>query len=499
MTSADVKLQMDESKNISVRVLSGGRRAELFIPAAFEPTQVNSALLRTLAAGSGVQVTAEVERRFSAICADYAATPRELCVSIADATEPVDGAGAVWNWEKGMDPSGALPVQAMDGQRADLYAARVASVAAGAVVARVALATSGTDGLSVTGKVIPARAGPAARLRPGDGLAVSLDGAVVAQRDGVLRVSAGVVTVSTVLEIKGSVDFSTGRIDFRGDVVVADAIRDGFEVRATGSVTVHGPVEAATIECGGDLACPRGIASAQRATLTVGGHSTIEFLRNATAVFKGDLDCRGELAHSDVTVGGELRCESGRIIGGKLSIASIARIGTVGSPEWLPTTVSVGVLPTLALELQSLSIDAARAHKALGVKEDSLRQLQTCGGKQSASMRERLTELQFELSELRREAAEIEKKRTPLLLAVLHGQQAELHVARSIYPRVRIQHANTAFEIEKELKGPLQLSISSTGTIMVRISTQPPRPITDFARSVSPPEPEALRPVRKSA
>lgn len=488
---------MSTSHEISVRVLDEGKRAELRIPASFDTAQLTPALVSTIAAEARVQITAEVARRITSLVDAFKAAPQELVADIARATEPIHGTSGTWTWESKFDPAIAQTVSSK-GQGTDHHAPRVLSVTSGMPIARLTAPTGATDGRTVTGGVLPARPGSAAALRPGEGLEVRSDGVVVAKIDGAIVVAKGVAFVSAVLKITGCVDFSTGHIDFKGDIDVASGVRDGFNVRASGNISIRGAVEGADLVCGGNLTCSGGIASARRAHVVVNGNSDIGFLRNVSAVFLGDLACRGELEHSDIVVGGECHCESGRIIGGRLVLTGTAHIGTIGSPNWAPTVVCVGDLPLVAMELQRLSADAVRIQKVIATNDEAVHLL-SLSSSLSASARERLTELQYELSELRSTAAATEAERERLREAMRLGGQSELHVARAVYPKVKIQHGTTAFEFEKEVKGPLKFVLDSNGVIQVCVSSQNPRPITDFAHATQASPAPAATAVRKCA
>lgn len=491
---------MSNSQEITIRVLDEGRRAEVRIPVGFDVANLSPSLLCTIAAEASVQITVEVTRRLAAIVDDYKANPRELSADFAHAIEPLPGKSGSWTWEPTFEPAAPLTVGS-DEHRIDHRASHVLSVVTGTPIARLTPPTEGTDGRSVTGAVLTARRGNTASLLLGEGLEARSDGVVIAKIDGVLEVSRGVVTVSPVLKVKGSVDFSTGNIDFKGDVEVAEAVRDGFCIRTSGNITIHGPVEGARIICGKNLTCPRGIASSQRGTVDVGGDCTVGYVRNVTAVFRGDLACRGELERSTILVGGECHCENGRLIGGTTVLTGIGHIGTIGSPDWTPTLVCVGDLPLVAMELKRLGTEAARIQKAIAAKDEAVRHVQSCTGGKSAKAREQLTEFQYELSELHREAAAVEVERAKLQESVRQCRGAELHVARIVYPKVSIQHRDAAFEFEKELKGPLHFLLDERGMILARISSQDPRPITDFARPIRalPSLRQNLEPVRKCA
>jgi hypothetical protein len=471
-------------EDISVHILEGGLCATIHLPAGLDCTLLTGDLLRMIAVEAKVEATTEVERRLASIVEDYKANPRDLVVEIAHSVEPTNGSEGGWTWEPQFDPATRHVTAAADGESVDYHATHIVSVANGTPVARLITPNGGTDGRSVTGEVLPAKPGRAAAMRIGKGLQARPDGVVVATYDGVLSIHKGEASVSPVLEVKGCVDFSTGNIDFKGDVVVTDTVHDEFQVRAQGNITVGGQIEGAVIVCGGGLTCPHGVASAHRAKLLVDGDSSIGYIRNASAVFRKNLMCRSEIQHSDIVVGGDLRCDSGRIIGGRVSLTGTAHIGTLGSPEWTPTVLNVGTLPIVAIELRRLAAEAARIEKIIAAKNERHHHLQCGAAGNSASAREELTELQYEVSELRREALGFETKIAELQQTARAARKVELHILRIVYPRVRLQHGASGYEFEREIKGPLQFLIDAQGAIMVRVSSLDPRPISDFTHLV---------------
>jgi len=74
------------------------------------------------------------------------------------------------------------------------------------------------------------------------------------------RINIGVYPISN---IEGDIDYSTGNIDFNGDVVVGGSVQSQFSVKATGTVTIGGYVEAgAYVTAGQDILIQR--ASSER-------------------------------------------------------------------------------------------------------------------------------------------------------------------------------------------------------------------------------------------
>lgn len=479
---------MPDIQDITVHILDDGQRAQLHIPSGYKTESLTPELLSAIATNAKVVMLPEVSQRLAEVAHDYLAQPRELIVDIAVATQPEHGQDGTWKWEPGLEGAGTLSGRTLPAEntKAPLIYERpeLITVVVGAKVAMITSPSMGTDGRSVTGDVLPAKRGRAAPIRAGEGLEVRSDGSVVAKINGVLHTVSGVASVSSVLEIQENVDLATGNIQFHGDVYVRGSVCDGYKLHASGNVTVLGSVEGAEIVCGGELACPRGVASARRARIAVGSLASFGFLRNTQAIIRGDLHCRGEMEHCEITVSGACECELGRVIGGTLVLSSKSLIGTLGSPNWIPTRVCVGGLPIVAAQLGRLNIDYSKLQKVIFAKSEALQQLQAAAGTLNATMREKLTELQYEVSELSRDAAGIDAERTKLQAATQLSRKCELQVTQMIYPKVRIQHGEGAFEFNKELKGPVRFLIDDKGEILVRVSTGNPVSIMKYSHAV---------------
>ena len=120
-------------------------------------------------------------------------------------------------------------------------------------------------------------------------------------RETSVRHSARDPTVPA-LDIPANVDFSTGDINFLGDVCIHGDICSGFTVRAIGNITVGGVVEACTVEARAALRPGPHGAGADR----LGGpqraaddsHAAGAHLRLAVAVYMGAEkrpNCRREI------------------------------------------------------------------------------------------------------------------------------------------------------------------------------------------------------------
>lgn len=128
-------------------------------------------------------------------------------------------------------------------------------------------ATTGKNGMAVTGREIPARKGREQCILTGNGFHRLEDGKTyVADLDGIVSLAEDYAGTDTVMEIQlnvtnlltvEEVTLATGDVHFDGNVFVKGNVGSGAGIYATGDLLVGGFVESAHIETGGDI-CPVG-------------------------------------------------------------------------------------------------------------------------------------------------------------------------------------------------------------------------------------------------
>ncbi len=227
-------------------------------------------------------------------------------------------------------------------------------------------------------------------------------GCVIAEIDGLLQFHRAEVKFSPVLEVAEFVDFSTGNIDFDGSVLIRQGVRDRFVVKATRDIIIHGLVEAATIVCGGNFDCRRGIAAKDRGQIAVEGDADVGFLNNVRGEIKGHLTIRREIINCDLVIGQDLRCERGAIIGGTTTITGSLRAMTLGSEAESETVLVLGSVPLLTARLNELKKSCPEWKEQLERFRYEQSQLSSGRGPVGPEHPERLSVLNFEVSDLER-------------------------------------------------------------------------------------------------
>jgi uncharacterized protein (DUF342 family) len=193
------------------------------------------------------------------------------------------------------------------------------------------------------------------------------------------RLKLGLFAVS---EIEGDIDYSTGHVDFHGDVVVKGSVRALFRVKATGSVTIGENVETgARIEAGGDILISGGVVG-ETTVLHAGGNVMAKFLQQAEVQAGGDVEVGAYLFEASVRAGGQVRVAgagegSGRaMVGGLVWAGKGIETASLGSPTNPQIRIVAGIDPTMVAKsdevrakIRACEAKEREALDAMGMKQ----------------------------------------------------------------------------------------------------------------------------------
>lgn len=216
--------------------------------------------------------------------------------------------------------------------------------------------TEGEDGFTVLGKELRAKGGRAVALPKGRNTEISPDGRkLIASQDGRVEFNGRSFQVNSVLEIYGNIDYSTGSVDFLGDVHIRGDVCSGFTVRATGDVMVDGVIEACDVEAGGDLVVVKGVAGNMENIVRVHHNIYSKYLGNSVVHARGNVHT-DSIHYSNVYSDGEMQVCSGRgvIVGGKICVARGISAKVVGSKYESGTSIKLGGQPCADFERELL-------------------------------------------------------------------------------------------------------------------------------------------------
>ncbi len=347
-------------------------------------------------------------------------------------------------------------------------------VSAGEVLAVKHPKSTGRNGKDVFGNEIAAKDGKDVKFLLGKNTELTPDGAkLVATVSGIPKLGDNVIDVSELLEINGDVDYSTGNIDFPGDVHIKGGVKPTFVVKAKGNIKIDGIVEAATIQSEMSIEC-KGVKGKNKGIISAKKDVRVTFLENATVECQGSLYVRDSIINSVVRAG-----ELVEVVEGKGEIVSsnvMARIKIMAKQigSWMAATthLEVGLNPEISDKMNELSakiyIDKENLQKVMKLVRALEEMKKKLGGSLPSDKEEtyaKLKKTQYVLyqgltkmmDEMKAYQQEIERE----------AEKGSVIATSKVYPGLELKIGSTRAIIEKEM-GPTKF-VNEDG----RISAQP--------------------------
>ena len=280
-------------------------------------------------------------------------------VVVAQGRDPVDGVNG--NYEFFFD-MGTIKKPAIRSDGSVDYSSMtvVHSVKAGEKLAVYHPAKPGVHGYDVRGREMRCRPGKDLPVLRGVGFETDYEGTTyTALKEGRVDYKEYKLNVFDEYELRGDLDLVTGRIDFRGDVIVRGNVRSGTVIRATKSITVEGSVEGATLISEGDIVLKKGMQGGNKAKITCGGDLYANFIEFTEVSVKGNLEAN-IIMNCQVSVGKMLKVSGkrGTIVGGSIYAVGGISSSILGNAAEVKTIAATGISEELEKRNHSLNVKA---------------------------------------------------------------------------------------------------------------------------------------------
>lgn len=332
------------------------------------------------------------------------------------------------------------------------------NVKMGELLAEKIPATPGTPGIDVTGKEIPAKPGIDFRLPRGKNtFSDDKDTMVLAAIDGNVTIRDNKIVVDPVFEVNGDVDFSSGNIEFVGDVVIHGNVNAGFKVHAGGDIEVNGFIEGAEVISNGNIFVRGGITTGNKGLVKAAGDLAARFVDNSRVEAGGDILISEAIMQSLVKAGGSVRVRDRKatILGGVIQASVEVESRVLGSQLATGTIVEVGVNPHHREEYQKLIKIRNEKKKNVDNINHNLQVYQRSGiSPENLSPKKKLLLIQMldEFKKLRKELQEIEERIVFLENEFQRGHNAKVKVHDIVYPGVRITIGQSIYIVNDPIK-----------------------------------------------
>lgn len=323
----------------------------------------------------------------------------------------------------------------------------------GEVLAVITPPDPGENGVNVWGDELLPHVPYTPVFRYGKNISVSPDGLrLIAESKGHVILDGDKVIVSNVLTVN-NVDTSTGDLFFEGDIEVSGNVQSGFQVSATGNVTVRGVVEGAKVKAGGNIVIHRGVTGMQKGVLEAGGNVIVKYIENATVYAGGyvETDC---ILHSLVSSGDHVvvQGKKGFIAGGNVRALNYVEVKTLGSDVEVATTVEVGVDPQKRQKYNEMLVENKEARKKLDRLEPVVKAVGERVGRGEKLAPEVIAQLKDFSSMVSRYKDRIKRNNIDLLKLESEfksSEHAQIRVTGKAYPNVRLIIADSAYMLRQ--------------------------------------------------
>lgn len=229
-------------------------------------------------------------------------------------------------------------------------------------------ATTGSDGMDITGKTL--------RGNDGSDMPFSYDKESVAEiveddlvvlrslRDGMLHFQGDQVFILSH-HYYDDIDFSTGNIYFDGSVTVRGTVQDGFMVRASGDISILGDMGIGAVSLiestGGSIFIKGGVAGLLKAEVRAAHNIYTKFVLDSTLECGEKINI-GFFSRNAILRAEEITVESsrGRIQGGKVFAGILVTANQIGSEMEARTELTISGFDREQLSERFLSSTAER-------------------------------------------------------------------------------------------------------------------------------------------
>ncbi len=311
------------------------------------------------------------------------------------------------------------------------------------------------DGITVTGKKIPAQPGKSVKLIPGKNIKFVEKNRIIeiySEINGHLKLEDDTIYVNPFFIVKGNVDFNTGHINFSGDVIINGDVLDEFKVIADGDIIIKGSVGASYVKSGGTIIVKNGIHGKGKGTVEAKKTIFTKFIENATVKAGENLIVGSAVIQSRLFVENELQVtgDRGQITGGIVYAGKIIKARNIGSPAGVKTEIYIGFDYRKTDELE----------KVLDKKNEYIKNLETLNNviKKIKKYKAKL-EKESKLREIYIKALEkkeiilnqlhiIKEEEKKIREAQIKYYRPEMYVYGTLYTDVKINYAGKVIEIK---------------------------------------------------
>lgn len=241
-------------------------------------------------------------------------------------------------------------------------------VEAGQKLAYYHEAEYGPDGHTVTGEPIIGSKGRELSMLTGKGFILLPDKKTyLAAMDGKVELIGGRMEVSKLLVVENASSIG-GNIDFDGSIYIKGNVERGVTVSATEDIVIDGLVEAAVIECNGNILLRHGANAAGNGYIKAGKSIYGKFLEAVSVFAREDIRVNTCLNSRVFTEGKLLALGSGATLaGGEICAVQGVQTMHLGNRAGIVTEVKIGITEESGKDIEKTEERIQEVHREISL------------------------------------------------------------------------------------------------------------------------------------
>lgn len=477
---------MDGKQEPKVEIADNSMSATFMLPEAFDRSTLTRELIASLVKSAGINL--EALDQISSLDACFAMAkeplPGPFEYTIAKAIPAIHGKDAYITWtledtnqsnsdtddeqeHANKDQEDEDDKEMAEDKSVSFYDQSIFIVVkAGDVLGVVHDEIPGTEGRDVTGKPLPVRTAKPLEFKYDDSIGVNTNNQLIAKVDGVLMRDRKSARISDTIEVDQNVDFSTGNIDFPGNVLVRQGVKDCFTIKARDDIEVRGLIEAATLIAGNDLHVKGGFAGREQGIARVEGNLYAKYLDAVQTHIAGDLCVEREVINCNNTVLGNINCPRGALIGGETHVTGTVELLELGASAQPITELHVGALPLLDPLIASLTelVEQMIEDRSALLEEQEM--ITANSGAKIAPMHQaKLREITRDMGKLQLQLDRAEPSLERILERAESIRKIDIKIGRQLHPNALIILGGYRYRLTEDIKGPVQITANKRGQL----------------------------------
>ncbi|MCA1933286.1 MAG: FapA family protein [Calditerrivibrio sp.] len=204
--------------------------------------------------------------------------------------------------------------------------------------------TKGIDGYDVFGNIIKATPGKDLKLPSGKNTYISADGLkLLSTTDGIVNFDNNKVNVIEIIIVDGDVNYSTGNISYKGDVLIRGDVLPDFKVVAGGDIKIRGVVEGAYIESEkGSILINSGVFGKNQTKIKALKNIKADFVQDSELIAGDTVEISNYTRNSRVSCKTFLSYKGmGAVQGSHIEATRLIDINVAGSKNYTKTSLII--------------------------------------------------------------------------------------------------------------------------------------------------------------